>query len=41
MGFLIQKEVLKANFKYKLSKLQVSVEGNWKLKTDIRMTVSH
>ena len=42
MGFFIQKEVLKApNFTYKLSKLQLCDEGNWKLKTVIKITVSH
>lgn len=35
MGFFIQKEVWKANFKCKLSKLQVSDEGNWQWAIDI------
>ena len=41
LGFFIKKEVLKAaNSMYKLCKLQVSDEGNWKLKTDIKLTTS-
>ena len=41
MGFFIRKEVLKtADSTYKLSKLQVSDESNWRLKTDIKPTTS-
>ena len=41
MRFFIQKEVLKkANSPYKLSKVQVSDEDNWRLKTDIKLTTS-
>ena len=41
MGFFIRKKVLKtANSIHELSKLQVSDESNWRLKTDIRLTTS-
>ena len=41
MGFFIRKETLKtANSTKKLSKLQVSDESNWRLKTDIKLTTT-
>ena len=41
MGFFIGKELLKTvNSTYKLSKLQVSDESNWRLKTDRQLTTS-
>ena len=41
MGFFIRKEVLKAaDTSYKLSRIQVSDQKNWRMKSDVKLTTS-